>query len=165
MAEMDLGEAAHKLGGNVKKCSRKDCSQINPQPEKNFGACKRLPSGLRPECNYCRRIESAKKYKEDPEKWRIRRHRYFSKDPDAFRKKQRDAYFRSKPYSKYRKVSCENCGFKALDLCQLDVDHIVGDHYNNEPSNLQTLCANCHRLKTKLARNGPYHHLHMKDGK
>jgi 5-methylcytosine-specific restriction endonuclease McrA len=31
---------------------------------------------------------------------------------------------------------------------QLDVDHIDGNHRNNNPENLQTLCANCHRLKT-----------------
>lgn len=35
--------------------------------------------------------------------------------------------------------------------CQLDVDHIDGNHSNNKLSNLQTLCANCHRLKTHLA--------------
>jgi 5-methylcytosine-specific restriction endonuclease McrA len=33
----------------------------------------------------------------------------------------------------------------------LDVDHIDGDRFNNDPANLQTLCANCHRLKTHLA--------------
>jgi len=39
------------------------------------------------------------------------------------------------------------------DICQLDVDHIDGNHKNNEINNLQTLCANCHRLKTKLERD------------
>jgi 5-methylcytosine-specific restriction endonuclease McrA len=33
---------------------------------------------------------------------------------------------------------------------QLDVDHIDGNHANDDPSNLQTLCANCHRLKTQV---------------
>jgi 5-methylcytosine-specific restriction endonuclease McrA len=28
------------------------------------------------------------------------------------------------------------------------VDHIDGNHSNDDPSNLQTLCANCHRFKT-----------------
>jgi hypothetical protein len=44
---------------------------------------------------------------------------------------------------------CERCGFIPEDLVQLDIDHINGDRANNDPSNLQTLCANCHRLKTK----------------
>lgn len=44
---------------------------------------------------------------------------------------------------------CERCGFIPEDLVQLDIDHINGDRTNNDPSNLQTLCANCHRLKTK----------------
>ncbi len=47
-----------------------------------------------------------------------------------------------------KKDHCETCNFKAEHSCQLDVDHIDGNHDNNEPSNLQTLCSNCHRLKT-----------------
>ena len=54
------------------------------------------------------------------------------------------------PYKKYKKDSCEKCGFIAEHRAQLDVDHIDGNHQNNDPSNLQTLCANCHRLKTVL---------------
>lgn len=57
------------------------------------------------------------------------------------------------PYGRYKKPHCEHCGFVAVDLCQLDVDHIDGNHRNNDPANLQTLCANCHRLKTKLAQD------------
>ena len=56
----------------------------------------------------------------------------------------------TKPYRKYKKDYCEACGFVALFPIQLDVDHINGDSTNNDPSNLQTLCANCHRLKTRL---------------
>jgi 5-methylcytosine-specific restriction endonuclease McrA len=44
---------------------------------------------------------------------------------------------------------CNKCGFVAEDPIQLDVDHIDGNPSNNDPSNTQTLCANCHRLKTK----------------
>ena len=33
-------------------------------------------------------------------------------------------------------------------MCQLDIDHIDGNRENNDIINLQTLCANCHRLKT-----------------
>jgi hypothetical protein len=56
------------------------------------------------------------------------------------------------PYKKYRKEHCEKCGFIPKDMCQLDIDHIDGNHKNNEISNLKTLCANCHRLKTMIER-------------
>ena len=48
-----------------------------------------------------------------------------------------------------RQPFCEWCRFLPIDLCQLDLDHIDNDRSNWHPSNLQTLCANCHRLKTK----------------
>jgi 5-methylcytosine-specific restriction endonuclease McrA len=41
---------------------------------------------------------------------------------------------------------CERCGFIPEHLAQLDVHHKDHNHNNNEPTNLQTLCANCHRL-------------------
>lgn len=50
--------------------------------------------------------------------------------------------------------TCEYCGFEPLHLGQLDVDHIDGNHKNHEPSNLQVLCANCHRLKTIVNKDG-----------
>ena len=52
-----------------------------------------------------------------------------------------------------KKKKCECCGFKAVHRIQLDVDHVDGDHTNNLHSNLQTLCANCHRLKTLLNKD------------
>jgi Zn finger protein HypA/HybF involved in hydrogenase expression len=55
------------------------------------------------------------------------------------------------PYSVYKKAQCEHCGFMPSHSSQLDVDHIDGDRFNNDPKNLQTLCANCHRLKTHLS--------------
>jgi len=60
---------------------------------------------------------------------------------------------KKRPYRKYLKDKCEHCGFIPLHKCQLDVDHIDGDHKNNAPENLQTLCANCHRLKTYLEQD------------
>ena len=59
-----------------------------------------------------------------------------------------------KPYLKYRKSYCEFCGFIPVNMCQLDVDHINGIHTDNNQNNLQTLCANCHRLKTFVQRWG-----------
>lgn len=57
-------------------------------------------------------------------------------------------------YRVHLKDSCERCGFVPEDACQLDIDHVNGDHGDDRPENLQTLCANCHRLKTKRERAG-----------
>lgn len=54
------------------------------------------------------------------------------------------------PYAVHKKETCEHCGFVPVHQSQLDVDHKDGDRWNNDPSNLQTLCANCHRLKTHI---------------
>ena len=48
---------------------------------------------------------------------------------------------------------CSLCGFIPVHRVQLDIDHIDGNPSNNDPLNLQTLCANCHRLKTKLNKD------------
>jgi 5-methylcytosine-specific restriction endonuclease McrA len=59
------------------------------------------------------------------------------------------AHARKRPYRKHVGDVCARCGFVAEDLCQLDVHHKDGDHDNNDPANLETLCANCHRLEHK----------------
>lgn len=55
-------------------------------------------------------------------------------------------------YQLHKQNICEICGFIPEHSCQLDVDHVDGNKDNNELSNLQTLCANCHRLKTHKDR-------------
>ena len=57
---------------------------------------------------------------------------------------------RQNDYRQHKKDYCEACGFVALVAAQLDVDHIDADRSNNTTENLQTLCANCHRLKTHM---------------
>jgi len=57
---------------------------------------------------------------------------------------------RENGYRLHKGDRCEFCGFIPIHPVQLDVDHIDGDHTNNEMRNLQTLCANCHRLKTQM---------------
>jgi 5-methylcytosine-specific restriction endonuclease McrA len=62
-------------------------------------------------------------------------------------------------YKRYRKEYCENIdgrfGFTCtttilITKVQLHVDHIDGDNTNDEVSNLQTLCADCHAIKTSI---------------
>lgn len=67
------------------------------------------------------------------------------RQPDLFHKWSRRAKLKKK---RREELVCQQCGFKADHSCQIDVDHIDGNRNNNEPSNLQLLCANCHRLKT-----------------
>ena len=56
-------------------------------------------------------------------------------------------------YRNHKKDKCERCGFLPEHSCQLDVDHIDGNNKNDDLSNLQTLCANCHRLKTYINKD------------
>lgn len=47
-----------------------------------------------------------------------------------------------------RSDTCARCGFVCVDLVQMDRDHINGDRTDHRFANIQTLCANCHRLKS-----------------
>lgn len=68
--------------------------------------------------------------------------------------KARESAVRSRrPWRQHVGNVCERCGFVPEHVSQLDVDHIDGNRQNGDPSNLQTLCANCHRLKTHLSRD------------
>lgn len=67
------------------------------------------------------------------------------------RNKQRD--FSRRPYMAFKKDHCERCPFVAVHPCQLDVHHKDYDSRNNDPSNLETICANCHRLETQTMRD------------
>lgn len=60
----------------------------------------------------------------------------------------------------FKKLFCENidghvtgekCTASNLISGQLELDHIDGNHINNIPSNVQTLCKNCHSLKSMQA--------------
>lgn len=53
-----------------------------------------------------------------------------------------------KPYRQHIKAVCERCGFLPEHDCQLQAHHLDGDHGNDEAENIQTLCANCHNLRT-----------------
>lgn len=62
---------------------------------------------------------------------------------------------RKRPYLKYRKDICRRCNFVAERVCQLTVDHIDKDRANNNVNNLQTLCHNCHNLKSYIEAYEP----------
>ena len=51
-------------------------------------------------------------------------------------------------YTKKSYCEAKGCNFIPLHGVQLEVDHIDGNRRNNSLDNLQTLCCNCHRLKT-----------------
>ena len=56
------------------------------------------------------------------------------------------------PWRHHLQPACGRCGFEG-ESCQMDVHHRDGDRTNNDPRNLMTLCANCHRL----AHRGGWH--------
>ena len=58
------------------------------------------------------------------------------------------------PYRRYLKDACEACGFVPEHHAQLAIDHIRprAEGGTNSPANLQTLCHNCHILKTVRER-------------
>lgn len=60
----------------------------------------------------------------------------------------------SKEAHPFKSSECQRCGFVAEHPCQLDTHHTDGNHYNNDPGNVATLCACCHRLTHYCEQNG-----------
>lgn len=89
--------------------------------------------------------------------------------PQSYIKKNLDGTLKLRNYcSKHHKVRsklkgnketyCENkdghlgfgpCTATIVDSCQLHVDHVDGNRYNDDTANLRTYCGNCHAVKTK----------------
>lgn len=51
-----------------------------------------------------------------------------------------------------KKDKCNWCGYVAKNKGELQVDHIDRNPSNNDESNLQTLCGQCHIKKTIIER-------------
>src|ERR1017187_18222 len=77
----------------------------------------------------------------------------YKKKHKAEIREYKKSYVKRTTYRVHKQGTCVSCNFVAIHACQLDVDHIDGNHSNNDPANLQTLCANCHRLKSFLNRD------------
>jgi hypothetical protein len=52
-------------------------------------------------------------------------------------------------YLRHKSDTCECCSFKSVDKCQLDIVYKDSNRKNKDISNIQTLCANCSRLRAK----------------
>ena len=69
-------------------------------------------------------------------------------------KNKRKKLKKGKKNRRLKGTYCEVCGPQiAYHYCQLDLDHKDGNNKNYHPSNIQTLCANCHRLKTFISKD------------
>ena len=67
---------------------------------------------------------------------------------DRLHQQRRPQGYSHPKYRLARGKVCSHCGFVPKHPCQLDAHHVDGNHKNDDPANLQTLCANCHRLVT-----------------
>src|SRR6056300_974761 len=70
-------------------------------------------------------------------------------------KHNEEAYnYGSGKYTRHKKNFCERCGVNdVVGASILQVDHKDGNKYNNQISNLQTLCYSCHKLKTSINKD------------
>jgi hypothetical protein len=50
-----------------------------------------------------------------------------------------------RPWLAHRGDECEMCGYRPFFKRSLDIHHRDSDKSNNEPDNLMTVCASCHR--------------------
>ena len=77
------------------------------------------------------------------------------------RTRQKEVFDQTDVLKKFKKSYCENsdgranigynCTATIVSPAQLQVDHIDGNRYNNNPNNYMTLCANCHAEKGRLS--------------
>lgn len=96
-----------------------------------------------------KRVKAAKaRYLANPEKARAIVRKSMA-NPEIHARKRAYMILYNSPYRAFVKDTCEKCGYRTKDPTlkrDLDVHHRDGDHSNNDPSNLETLCPSCHRL-------------------
>lgn len=131
----------------MKTC--KKCQQAKPLTE--FYAQPANKDGRQGTCKKCMGARTAKWYQDHPEAGRLQKRKRLS-TPEGRRKHNLSVKMRQKPYIKYRADKCRRCGFVPENICQLTVDHIDSNHDNNDVTNLQTLCHNCHNLKSWIEK-------------
>jgi HNH endonuclease len=96
-----------------------------------------------------KRVQIAAVYRQShPEAIKARWEAYYALPENQERKRKYQKTYR-RPWREHVKDACELCGFVPKDKedkCQLDIHHRDEDKTNNDPSNLQTVCSNCHRI-------------------
>jgi 5-methylcytosine-specific restriction endonuclease McrA len=92
-----------------------------------------------------------------------RRERRGSTEWSCPRKHSSYAVAALRPHRQHVGPFCMECGFIATDPAQLDVHHLNGNHDDNRPENLATLCANCHRLFHAAGVDGLRHAAETRD--
>lgn len=104
-------------------------------------------------CKSCMNLRVKAWDKANPDKRReLDKAKYEKRKKNGFRQRSTK---RDKLLNKLGGDKCRRCQFVPEAVCQLTIDHIDRNHKNNELSNLQVLCANCHYLKTKVELNSP----------
>lgn len=92
------------------------------------------------------RVQRARDWRKDnPDSYKESYERYEEK-PNVKERKRKYMKTYKRPWREHVGDHCERCGFIPEDLRQLDPHHIDENKNNNDPSNIETLCANCHRV-------------------
>ena len=70
---------------------------------------------------------------------------YHRKKAKRTKDKKENKRWGTRSYTRFKKDCCEQCGLIPKYAAELDVHHIDRNRRNNNPTNLLTLCALCHR--------------------
>lgn len=130
----------------------KFCKSCNKEkPLDDFYKQPKNSDGRQGTCKVCMNERTRKWYVKNPDKRRAKSRNNFDrkmKNPEFRKKHSEKTKLRKRPYLIHRDSKCRRCGFIPENICQLTVDHIDKNRNNNDVGNLQTLCHNCHNLKS-----------------